>query len=63
LVLIGSRGTGKSTVGRILAARLNRTFLDADLEIEARAGRSIPTIFAEWGEQPSGTGRNGPSPK
>jgi len=50
LSLIGYRGTGKSTVGRIVAGRLNRTFLDADLEIEARAGRSIPAIFSEWGE-------------
>ena len=50
LALIGYRGTGKSTVGRILADRLDRPFLDADLEIEARAGRSIASIFAEWGE-------------
>jgi shikimate kinase len=50
LALIGYRGTGKSTVGRILAERLNRRFLDADLEIEARAGRSIRSIFTEWGE-------------
>jgi shikimate kinase len=50
LALIGYRGTGKSTVGRIVADRLNRRFLDADLEIEARAGRSIRSIFAEWGE-------------
>ena len=41
LALIGYRGTGKSTVGRIVASRLDRTFLDADREIEARAGRSI----------------------
>jgi shikimate kinase len=50
LALIGYRGTGKSTVGRILADRLNRRFLDADREIEARAGRSIRSIFTEWGE-------------
>jgi shikimate kinase len=50
LVLIGYRGTGKSTVGRIVADRLNRKFLDADLEIEARAGRSIRSIFTDWGE-------------
>jgi shikimate kinase len=50
LALIGYRGTGKSTAGRILADRLNRKFLDADLEIEARAGRSIGSIFTEWGE-------------
>ena len=50
LVLVGYRGTGKSTVGQIVANRLNRRFLDADLEIEARAGRSISRIFAELGE-------------
>jgi shikimate kinase len=50
LALIGYRGTGKSTVGRILSDRLSRPFLDADLEIEARAGRSIGAIFVEWGE-------------
>ena len=50
LVLVGYRGTGKSTVGQIVANRLNLRFLDADLEIEARAGRSISRIFAELGE-------------
>ena len=50
LALIGYRGTGKSTVGRILAGRLKRTFRDCDREIEARAGRSIRAIFAESGE-------------
>jgi shikimate kinase len=50
LVLIGYRGTGKSTVGRVLAGRLGRTFLDSDLEIEARANRSVREIFAERGE-------------
>jgi shikimate kinase len=50
LVLIGYRGTGKSTVGRILAERTGRRFLDADREIEARSGRSIRSLFAESGE-------------
>jgi shikimate kinase len=50
LALVGYRGTGKTTVGKILAKRLDRPFLDADLEIEVRAGCSIPSIFAEWGE-------------
>jgi shikimate kinase len=50
LALIGYRGTGKSAVGRIVADRLNRAFLDADLEVEARAGRSIAAIFADAGE-------------
>jgi shikimate kinase len=51
LVLIGMMGAGKSTVGRRLAARLGLNFVDADVEIEAAAGKSIPEIFAEHGEQ------------
>ncbi|CAN5789270.1 shikimate kinase AroK [soil metagenome] len=50
LALIGYRGSGKSTVGRLLADRLGRPFVDADKEIEARAGRSIASIFANQGE-------------
>ena len=50
LALVGYRGTGKTTVGKILADRLNLRFLDADLELEARAERSIVSIFAESGE-------------
>ena len=37
-------------MGRLVADRLNRTFLDADLELEVRAGRPISAIFAECGE-------------
>jgi shikimate kinase len=50
LVLIGYRGTGKSTVGRLVAERLARPFLDTDAEIEARAGRTIASLFREGGE-------------
>jgi shikimate kinase len=50
LALVGYRGTGKSTAGRILAGRLDRPFVDADIEIERCAGRSIGAIFSEWGE-------------
>jgi shikimate kinase len=50
LALIGYRGTGKSTVGRILAGRLGWAFRDCDLEIEARAHRSVREIFTELGE-------------
>jgi shikimate kinase len=50
LALIGYRGTGKSTVGRLVAERVSRRFFDADVEIETRAGRSISEIFAESGE-------------
>jgi shikimate kinase len=49
-VLIGYRGTGKTTVGRLLAARLGWAFVDADDEIEAAAGCSIAEIFAREGE-------------
>lgn len=51
IVLIGMMGAGKSTVGRRLAARLGLNFVDADAEIEAAAGMSIPDIFAAHGEQ------------
>jgi shikimate kinase len=50
IVLVGFMGTGKSTVGRLLAARLGRPFVDMDEEIERRAGRPIPEIFAREGE-------------
>jgi shikimate kinase len=50
LVLIGYRGTGKSTVGQILAERSGRRLVDCDREIEARSGRSIRSIFADSGE-------------
>ena len=49
VVLTGFMGTGKSTVGRALAARLGREFVDTDQIIEARHG-PIPTIFTEQGE-------------
>ena len=51
IVLIGYRGTGKSTVAAALAARLGYHWHDADQVLEARAGCSIATIFAEQGEQ------------
>src|SRR5215813_9425181 len=44
-------GAGKSTIGRRLAARLRLQFLDADSEIEAAAGMTIPEIFEAHGEQ------------
>jgi shikimate kinase len=50
IVLVGYRATGKSTVGRIIAERLARPFVDLDREIENRAGRSIRSIFLEDGE-------------
>jgi shikimate kinase len=50
LALVGYRGTGKSTVGRLLARRLGRPFIDADVALEARFGRTIGSIFDELGE-------------
>lgn len=50
IFLIGYRGTGKTTVGRLLAARLEWTFVDADVYLESQAGKSIARIFAEDGE-------------
>lgn len=50
IVLIGMMGAGKSTIGRRVAARLRLPFLDADTEIEAAAGMSIPDIFETHGE-------------
>jgi shikimate kinase len=50
VVLVGMMGAGKSTIGRRLSARLRLPFLDADTEIEAAAGMSIPDIFEAHGE-------------
>lgn len=50
VVLVGMMGAGKSSVGRKLAARLGLAFVDADNEIEAAAGMSIPDIFETRGE-------------
>ena len=50
IVLVGLMGVGKSSVGRRLAGVLDLPFRDADNEVEAAAGRSIPAIFAELGE-------------
>ena len=51
LWLIGMMGSGKSVVGRVLAARTDRGFFDTDQMVEARAGRSIGEIFADEGER------------
>lgn len=50
LILTGMPGCGKSSIGRALARRMNRPFVDCDTEIERRAGKSIPEIFAQEGE-------------
>lgn len=50
VVLIGYRGTGKTTVGKMTARRLSLPFLDTDALVEERAGMPIPAIFASAGE-------------
>jgi len=50
VILVGLPGAGKTSVGRRLARRLGRPFLDFDDEIEARAGKSISSIFTDDGE-------------
>jgi shikimate kinase len=50
VVLVGAPGSGKSTVGALLADRLGLPFLDVDAVIEERTGRSIAEIFADDGE-------------
>lgn len=50
IVLIGMPGSGKSTVGMILAEKLEKKFVDADTYLTQKAGRSIPDIFASGGE-------------
>jgi shikimate kinase len=50
VILIGFMGTGKSTVGKWLARRLNYAFLDTDQMIQDLAGVSIPEIFQQEGE-------------
>ena len=50
IYLVGLMGAGKTTIGRSLAKRLGRGFIDTDKEIEARTGVSIPTIFEIEGE-------------
>jgi shikimate kinase len=49
VVLIGYRGTGKSTVGKIVAARLGRTIVSTDAEIVKRTGQSIPELVGQQG--------------
>jgi shikimate kinase len=51
IVLLGYRGSGKTTVGRMVASRLGRAFVDTDELLARRAGKSIKEIFEQDGEQ------------
>jgi shikimate kinase len=50
VVLVGPPGAGKTTVGRLVAARLGVAFRDTDADVEERAGRTISEIFVDDGE-------------
>jgi shikimate kinase len=51
IVITGFMGTGKTTVGRLVAEKLDRQFIDTDQEIVRRTGRTIPDIFKYEGEE------------
>ncbi len=50
IFLVGLMGAGKTTVGKLLARRLHKTFIDADHELERRTGARVPLIFELEGE-------------
>ena len=50
IILIGMPGCGKSTVGKLLAEKTGKTFVDADARLVEKAGKTIPEIFTEIGE-------------
>src|SRR5690349_8317614 len=50
IFLVGLPGSGKSTVGRMLAQRLGKPLLDVDMLVEEECGERIPAIFAQYGE-------------
>ncbi len=51
IIITGFMGTGKTTIGRLVAGRLRRPFYDMDEHIEAHFGKPIPQVFAEDGEE------------
>ena len=51
LILIGFMGTGKTSLGKLLAEKLGRGFVDIDQKIEQDVGLSIPQIFEKYGEK------------
>jgi 5-deoxy-5-amino-3-dehydroquinate synthase len=50
VLLVGMMGVGKTTVGRLVAAGLGRSYLDSDEQVELATGRSVPSIFTALGE-------------
>ncbi len=50
VVLVGMMGVGKSTIGRLVAEKLQRPFIDSDVQIEQAEGKPISEIFADKGE-------------
>lgn len=50
IILCGFMGCGKSTVGRLLAERIHRPFVDMDTFLEQQSGLSVPEIFRQFGE-------------
>ncbi|MBS1708884.1 MAG: shikimate kinase [Armatimonadetes bacterium] len=51
LILVGMMGSGKTTVGRLLAEDLGREFIDADSALQHKLGRPIPQLFKLFGEE------------
>ena len=51
IALVGMAGCGKSSIGRLLAKETGKQFVDADAEVEILAGKTIPEIFADDGEE------------
>ena len=51
VLLVGMMGSGKSTVGLMVATRMRRPFRDSDADVERRTGKDVPAIFATRGER------------